>query len=34
MLEITASAAKKFKEILKENNAEGHGIRIYRAGGG
>lgn len=34
MLRVTDSAIKEFKRILVDSNAEGYGIRIFRAGGG
>lgn len=32
MIEITETAAKEIKQILKDENSEGCGIRIYAAG--
>gem|GEM_PF-4385240 len=34
MLKISDAAIKKFKKILADSNAEDHGIRIFRSGGG
>ncbi len=34
MLGITTSAAEKFKQLLRENGREDHGVRLYLSPGG
>ncbi len=34
MVKVTDKAIKRFKDILAENNAPDHGVRIFAAGGG
>ncbi len=34
MVTLTDNAIKRFKDILRENKAHAHGVRIFAAGGG